>query len=234
MIKTIYKIDLDGSEVDYEVKKYKNLKYLKLKMDRERLIVTVPYSYTYKDIESFILSKKEWVTNQVARQKTLNYQGLLYGGIHYEYQVKYCDKDNVIVENNKINIYIKEKYGIDDIKSILQNWYMTEAEKAIIMTTNNYAKLMKVCFNRVVIKNQKTRWGSCSSKKNLNFNWKLIMAPNYVLEYIVVHELCHLIHMNHSAQFWREVTKYYPNYRKAEYWLKENQHFMYINYKELS
>ena len=85
-----------------------------------------------------------------------------------------------------------------------------------------YAPLMKVTYGTITIREQKTRWGSCSAKGNLNFNWKLVLMPPEVLDYVVVHELAHRIQMNHSAAFWKEVEKILPDYRNRRQWLKEN------------
>ena len=85
-----------------------------------------------------------------------------------------------------------------------------------------YAPRLGVEFNRVAIRDQSSRWGSCSAKHNLNFNWKLIMAPPEVLDYVVIHELCHLIEFNHSPRFWRLVEGQMPEYECWKKWLKEH------------
>lgn len=85
-----------------------------------------------------------------------------------------------------------------------------------------YARLMGVTYGRISIREQKTRWGSCSSKGNLNFNWRLIFAPEEVVDYIVVHELAHRKEMNHSRAFYNVVASVLPDYKVQEKWLKEN------------
>ena len=80
---------------------------------------------------------------------------------------------------------------------------------------------MGVDYGRITIRNQKTRWGSCSAKGNLNFNCLLMLMPTEVIDYVVVHELCHLKEMNHSNAFWREVKQVLPDYRKQVKWLKD-------------
>lgn len=85
-----------------------------------------------------------------------------------------------------------------------------------------FAKSINVSYGRITIRNQKTRWGSCSSKGNLNFNCMLMLMPPQIQDYVVVHELCHRKEMNHSPEFWSEVEKVLPDYRERKKWLKEN------------
>lgn len=85
-----------------------------------------------------------------------------------------------------------------------------------------FAEQVGVDYGKITIKDTKSRWGSCSYQGNLNFCWRLILAPEEVLDYIVVHELCHRLEMNHSARFWAEVKRVFPEYEKSKEWLKEN------------
>lgn len=84
----------------------------------------------------------------------------------------------------------------------------------------HFAPIVGVTYGQITVRNQRTRWGSCSSKGNLNFNCLLMLTPAEVLDYVVVHELCHRKHMNHSRQFWEEVARVIPDYKEREKWLK--------------
>lgn len=98
-------------------------------------------------------------------------------------------------------------------------------EKARVLITQrvrHYAPLVGVSFNNITIRTQRTRWGSCSSKGNLNFNCLLALVPEEVMDYVVVHELCHLKEMNHSERFWNEVAKILPDYQTRRQWLKDH------------
>lgn len=96
------------------------------------------------------------------------------------------------------------------------------ALEVILKRVAYFAPLVGVTYGRITIRNQKSRWGSCSSKGNLNFNCLLMLMPLEVLDYVVVHELCHRKEMNHSPQFWSEVRKVMPDYENQKVWLKEH------------
>lgn len=100
--------------------------------------------------------------------------------------------------------------------------YMELARDIFTQKTAYYASIMQVSYGRISIREQKTRWGSCSSAGNLNFNWRLIFAPEEVLDYIVVHELAHRQEMNHSPAFYRIVYSVLPDYREQQKWLREH------------
>lgn len=97
-----------------------------------------------------------------------------------------------------------------------------QAMKVIPDRVRFYAEKIGVDYGRVTIRNQKTRWGSCSAKGNLNFNCLLMLTPEDVQDYVVIHELCHRKEMNHSPKFWSEVAKIMPDYKNSKIWLKEN------------
>ena len=112
----------------------------------------------------------------------------------------------------------KEKqFTDDDIRKMKD-----EAKRVIPDRVKYYAGIMGVTFGKITIKNQKTRWGSCSSKGNLNFNCLLMLTPDKVRDYVVIHELCHLKQMNHSKMFWTEVEKVMPDYKVYRQWLSQN------------
>lgn len=99
------------------------------------------------------------------------------------------------------------------------------AEQALTVITERvvfYSQIMNVTIGKITIKNQVSRWGSCSNKGNLNFNCLLMLMPSDVIDYVVVHELCHRKEMNHSVKFWAEVAQVLPNYKVQKKWLKDN------------
>ena len=133
------------------------------------------------------------------------------------------DSDDWIKKHReKASQRIKERDSVprlsmDEIRSLAD-----EATRDIPERVKKYAPLAGVTYGGITIRNQKSRWGSCSSKGNLNFNCLLMLAPPRHRDYVVVHELCHLKEMNHSKRFWREVEKILPDYKESVKWFKDN------------
>jgi predicted metal-dependent hydrolase len=106
---------------------------------------------------------------------------------------------------------------------LLRDWYIKKAEEKLTPQARLYAKHMGVRYNNILISDLKYRWGSCTPKNNLNFNWRLIKAPMRVTEYVVVHELAHLLEPNHTADFWAVVRSQLPDYLKSKEWPEARQ-----------
>jgi hypothetical protein len=148
----------------------------------------------------------------------------LYLGTSYSVEIRQ-NKSNIVELEDKIYIASSsEKY----IKTYLESWYKQQARKIIVERVHLYSELSGLKFNSISLMSATTRWGSCSSQRNLNFNWKLIMAPLEVIDYVVSHELAHLAELNHSRDFWERVRKMFPIYRQYRTWLKRHGHTLTI------
>ena len=110
-----------------------------------------------------------------------------------------------------------EPYSEEEIKK-----FIAKAKEVITPKVEFFAPKIGVEYNRITIRCQKTRWGSCSSKGNLNFNCLLVLLPDEIINSVIVHELCHIKQMNHSAKFYAEVEKFFPDYKRCHTWLKQN------------
>lgn len=122
----------------------------------------------------------------------------------------------------KVQSTIDERSKLEKITFEQLKELEDQAVEYIPKRVKYYAEKENFVYNKITIKNLVSRWGSCSTKGNLNFNCLLMLTPDYVIDYIVVHELCHLREMNHSEKFWAEVEKIMPDYQRAELWLKQN------------
>lgn len=117
---------------------------------------------------------------------------------------------------------LPESHLTDTQRAALEKRYIAAAKEYFPKRAAYYQAFTGGSYGRIAIRDQKTRWGSCSAKGTLSFNWRLMLAPPAILDYVVVHELCHLTHMNHSSAFWQKVESVYPDYRTARKWLKEH------------
>ncbi len=127
---------------------------------------------------------------------------------------------------NRFEAYVNGRLSKEQqehaIAEAFEKWAVRDFESRLEERLKHFCNIIGVTYGAVRIKSQKTRWGSCSSKGNLNFNWRLVLAPDWVMDYVVVHELCHLKHLNHSKDFWLTVGSYMPEYKTAVKWLKQN------------
>ena len=113
-----------------------------------------------------------------------------------------------------------------DLRPVLERHLRHLAMRELPEKVMHFARTFGFKVMRVAVRNQKSRWGSCSTTGTISLNWRLIQTPPFVCDYIILHELAHLRHMNHSAKFWREVEKLYPDYPRAKKWLREHQHIL--------
>lgn len=116
----------------------------------------------------------------------------------------------------------------DTQRAALQKRYIDAAKDYFPKRVAYFSQFTGGSYNRITVRDQKTRWGSCSAKGTLSFNWRLMLAPPSIPDYVIVHELCHLTYMNHSAAFWKKVESVYPDYRTARKWLKDHGHELII------
>ena len=127
-------------------------------------------------------------------------------------------KDNVVLEENKLHVYVKQQED-ERIKQALKRFYYRQCKALVEKRVQFYQSNFRVKPRSIRISDSKSTWGTCDSMRQLTFNWKLAMAPLKVIDYVVVHEMCHMVHMNHDRSFWRLVGKIIPDYEQRENWL---------------
>jgi predicted metal-dependent hydrolase len=150
-----------------------------------------------------------------------------YKGTPLPLKISYSDKIgnvSIAVSDTALEIlvhpYFKNKIDSALLRTYMVDWLKKQAHHTFPIKMGKWSEITGLFPYKVRIKDQRTRWGSCSSKNNINLNWRLIMAPEDVLDYVIVHELCHLAVPNHSKSFWALVAKYLPTFPKSKNWLK--------------
>ncbi|MBI9070987.1 MAG: M48 family metallopeptidase [Melioribacteraceae bacterium] len=222
-------IDIGDKKISYNLKRSKRAKYIRIEIDREaQLNLIVPERASVENAEKFIYTKLDWILKHQdkvltrTRKKAGTKIDFFLFGKRLNHRFLKIDE----AKNYKLNFINGSLVieGPDSDRLIMQKlydeWLRAQANVYIPARVKFYAEEYNFKYNRVTIKNISSKWGSCSSKGNLNFNLKLMKYRKEVVDYIVVHELCHLIEMNHSPKFWKLVSAIIPNYKQLDKELK--------------
>ena len=197
--------------------------------------VKAPFNLNQNEIDAFILKKEKWIKNkillqkkikQLPKKKFINGEVFKFLGKDLILKINISDAKKTYIKNDYICLDLKNntKINKEKIKKELELFYRSFSEKILKEKTLIESKKMNLKVKGIKVRSYKNRWGSCSSNGDISYNWKLIMAPDKIINYVIIHELCHLIYFNHSKDYWREVRKKLPNYRESQEWLKSNQY----------
>jgi len=230
--------------ISYEMRPHMRAKRIKITITQDKVRVSFPQGIDTKKVKEFVESKKEWIVStlesykaQQAGIKAKNYlagEEYFFLGKSYVLRTQIYEGVNAAVElkPDEIWIYLSKEVPEKDrplwVKGVLTAWYKDKAGVVFREKLDYYSRMMGLKYNQLRVKNQSTRWGSCSGKGNINLNWRVIMAPDQVINYLIVHELAHLRYMNHSKDYWNLVAQFMPEYEKWRKWLKENGKFLII------
>lgn len=214
------------------------------------ILVRAPEKMRAEQIKRFLLEHREWIRKKqelveehlrmrkTFEKKYISGEKFLYLGQEYILDVvavpgRKRAGAEVIADTLTVEIGTAEERTGQEFREVteaaVRRWYKEEARKRFDERAAFFAEYMGVVYGQIRVKEQKTRWGSCSGRGNLNFNWKLVMAPPEILDYVVVHELCHLKEMNHSRRFWQTVERVLPDYRECRNWLKVHGEELTLN-----
>ena len=197
------------------------------------LQVRVPEYVGDERVAAFLQKKRPWIRSKVAEiqllpphrtKELVSGESFPYLGRHYRLKIQEGHQVGVSLSGGYLKATIRPneqgEHRTLKIQQYLQNWYRNKAQERLKEKTERYAKQIGVSPAAVSVRNFKSRWGSCDKKGQVVFNWNIIKAPHSVVDYVVVHELCHLIHPNHSKEFWQVVSRFDSNYLEHRQWLK--------------
>lgn len=180
-----------------------------------------------KSRAGWIVSKQyesKFISDTKIKREAVSGESYMYLGRNYSLDIRVDENiDNISVKLFQgkfvVNTYIKDE---DLIKKAMENWYREKTLAKVKERVSYYSSYFNNEVTTVKVKEQKKRWASCTSKNELLFNWRCVMAPVFVLDYIVVHEMCHMEYKNHSKDFWNRVYAVMPDYEVRKSWLKNN------------
>ena len=205
------------------------------------LQIRVPNKVGDRKIVEILEKKERWIRNKAIQlqnqpitkeREYISGESFLFFGRHLKLKV---------LEGGKVGTQLIDDYLITTvrsseigdirksrIKTYIDKWYVNEAYKNLEEKVIRYSEIIRVSPREMKVRNYKTRWGSCDKKGRLTFNYHLIKAPHAIVDYVVIHELCHIIQPNHSNLFWDEVKKFDSSFKNHKKWLKENGKFLII------
>lgn len=192
------------------------------------LVVKAPRWLPQFEINRFINSKERWIEKTLGKFAQRSADSIVH---------TFESGDQFYYLGQLYPLSLSEEYGSrvtfkqgfytksaskSEVKSKLVKWYKTKAKELLEIRLMTYAQQNDFSFSKMRISSAKTRWGSCTGKNVVSLNWKLIMMPQEIMDYVIVHELCHTVHHNHSKNFWHLVESITPDWKSKRKWLREN------------
>jgi len=218
-------------DLKYTVKRSEKRKKLTITVERDRsVVVHAPASISDERIREIVESKKPWIYEKTRHaqkyggmphppgKELVNGESALYLGRYYQIE---------IIRDGAEKILFRQRFMIPASlagrrKDVMRDWYIARAKEKILARVESFARELGVEFTAAKIVDNRYRWGSCTPNNNINLNWRLIKAPMFVVDYVIVHELAHLMESNHTPRFWSIVRAHSPRMEKAKLWLKEH------------
>lgn len=217
--------------LEYSVQRSAKRRNLTITVERDRsVVVHAPEGISDEKIRQTVDSKRQWIYEKTGHPQ--KYRGLphppgkelvsgesaLYLGRQYRIEV---------VKTGLTEVYFNQRFFIPAAQGekrveALREWYAGKAKEKIVPRVKGHARELGVDVAVIKIVDSRYRWGSCTLKNNVGFNWRLIKAPMFVIDYVIIHELAHLIESNHTSRFWNIIRAQAPTMEKAKAWLKEN------------
>lgn len=233
-------LSVESGDISYTLLRSLRRKTMEVSVnDNEQVRVVVPDFVSQKTIDQFLRERSDWILQRVsearqANQFTLNRDydtghEFLFMGKKYPLYVE-CfagKRPRLIFDEHGWIVQVSRELLDGDrrkkIKDALIKWYRQEAQEVFAARVFHFIRLMKLEPMTVSVRTQKTIWGCCYHyQKHISFNWLLVLAPMHVIDYVIVHELAHLTHPNHSKRFWNKVEKFLPDYKERQDWLKNH------------
>lgn len=237
-----------GIAVQYTVRRSQKRRTIGITIKHGEVKVSAPAHVAAKDIEHFIVSKQDWIQRHLqAQQQRLSAlpqrqwqhgETLYWLGQPLELEVREGHRNTIAAIDKKLAIRVarRSQNPAHQVKRLVARWFKEQAEIWLEQCFAERLPAFKDQPNGWRVANYTAKWGACSQRGELSFSWRLFAAPPWVVDYVVVHELCHLRHFNHSAEFWQLVGHHYATYPDAERWLKDHGHtllndniFSYVN-----
>lgn len=219
--------------MDYQIKRARR-KTAAIHVTPQGVEVRVPYGIDESWIQGFVHSKYTWIKQQQARlaERTSDQPKLAFGetiwffGQRHTLVYEAGSRRSVTLQGNQLICVSPTEPNTETLKTLLENWFKQQAKHDMPQRTYARAQQLGVMdrLNQIRFRRTKSKWGHCTSTGNLQFNWQIMGAPEAVVDYLICHEVSHLLEHNHSKRFWQHVAALCPDYKVHQQWLKRNGH----------
>ena len=214
-------VSINNRQLDLVINRHERAKNFKIRFDSSgsKILLTIPKRGSVKTALDFYERSQEWISNHlpVIHEVTSFSHGSDLPFLDNIYKIQHS---KLLTRFRLVDNILHITGAQERISSIVIEWLKIQAHQHLTMVSHKMAEQLGVTIKDVKIKELKTRWGSCSSRKTLNYSWRVIMAPAHVAEYLCAHEVSHLIEMNHSHRFWSLVRSICPHYKESRRWLR--------------
>jgi len=240
-VKTVLCMETSDGAFDYVIERRPRRKTIGIQVREDgRVVVVAPPLVPVFYLKKLLRQKAGWVQRRLAKASDLRNQRaeksyahgseIIFLGEKYRLHLDESDTSTLDTENGTLHLGLNGNLGQKkaDVTTALERWYKIQVQDVFEQRSRSFSKDMRLHPTLIGIKGYKSRWGSCHTDGRIYFNWRLVMAPMPVIDYVVVHELSHLLHQNHSAVFWQQVERVCPSYHEHRKWLRKNGHHLDI------
>ncbi|MGD0009334.1 MAG: SprT family zinc-dependent metalloprotease [Terriglobia bacterium] len=222
-------------ELEYQIVRSAARKTLTISVERDRsIIVHAPQGTSEEEVRRVVVAKRQWILTKLRHpqkyqdrphppgKEVVNGESAPYLGRDYRIEIT----ETASGEIEFSGLFLVPAAHRTKRREVLRDWYIARAKEKILARVEQHARELGVEFAAAKIVDNRYRWGSCTVNRNVNFNWRLIKAPMFVIDYVIVDELAHLIEPNHTSRFWNIVRANSPKMEKPKVWLKEHGQFL--------
>jgi len=225
------------NDLTYTIRRTERRRTASLQIVNGLVTVVVPTTLSDEQVSKIVSSRLKEIQKTVAQQRQVmrktesefvSGHGFMYLGRTYRLKIYRTGSGQTGLRNGRIEIW--SSHGLNqtdsEIKQSLTNWYQSRAEEKFQERLKIYANKVGVSVSSLSLRDMKTKWGSCTTKGKITLNWRLILAPTRIIDYVIVHELCHVVCHDHSRKFWSKVMRVLPDYEQRRDWLNQYGHLL--------
>lgn len=224
---------MDGFPFAVEVVRTDRKRTFSIQVHRELVRARIPRFMSDADLRKAIADKQGWIERKLGElaerpapkpKEYVDGETFPYLGRDYALKVLRGDADRVDLRDEELRVTVGKarKTSPAEVRRLLFSWYLAQADSLLKKRTAELSKAVGAAPRSVTLKKYVSRWGACSARGDITYNWQIILAPPCVVDYLVVHELCHLLEHNHSPRYWAEVERHLPDWKRHRDWLKHN------------